>query len=329
MLITLSGCQMHRADCYDLAAASTRATRGNRSADGFVLFVVLWFLVLLGTLCLWIMGASRGQIAQAHDVLAAARAEALADGGVAEAIMHLSDPSVEKRWLPDSKPHALSLRDGSMIIRITDEAGKVNPNLASDVLLTALFEVCGIDAGKAAHLGAAIADWVDADDNPRPFGAEAAAYSAAGKGYGPHNGAINSLDELYLVLGAGADSIERVKPFLSIFAPDGVPDSPYHIPTPVVRAMTLARNQGDGQTSDSADAGGDTTEGQPNSGNASGSTAQQALVVSIRVEAHSSDGGVYVRDAVVSTQPQGLKPYTVLDWQRGDLVTNSKCGADQ
>jgi len=53
--------------------------------------------------------------------------------------------------------------------------------------------------GMTDQIADAILDWIDADDEPRDFGAEASAYGSLG--YEPRNGPISSLDELLLVQG--------------------------------------------------------------------------------------------------------------------------------
>ena len=53
--------------------------------------------------------------------------------------------------------------------------------------------------GMTEDIADAMLDWIDEDDEPREFGAEADSYTALG--YEPRNGPIDSLDELLLVRG--------------------------------------------------------------------------------------------------------------------------------
>jgi type II secretory pathway component PulK len=90
---------------------------------------------------------------------------------------------------------------------VTDESGKVN--------LNALIK---LDAsGQVAHdllmklpnmtedVADAIIDWIDADDDPRPNGAESQYYSGLSPGYQCKNGPLDSLEELLLVRGVTPD----------------------------------------------------------------------------------------------------------------------------
>ncbi len=55
--------------------------------------------------------------------------------------------------------------------------------------------------GMTDEIADSILDWIDADDEPRPFGAEADDYLASGLSYTPRNGPMASIDELLLVRG--------------------------------------------------------------------------------------------------------------------------------
>ena len=129
-----------------------------RGAAGFALIVVLWFLVLLSAIGIYMMANARSETALARNTLAAARAEALADGAVANATASqmLIDPT--KKWRMDGTPYHLNMAGGDATVRMIDESLKINPNLASDVLMSGLFQALGLDRQHADSLGAAIAD---------------------------------------------------------------------------------------------------------------------------------------------------------------------------
>ncbi len=62
---------------------------------------------------------------------------------------------------------------------------------------TALMQVPGL----TAQVADSILDWIDADDEPRPFGAETSYYSSLPQPYRAANGRLASLDDLLLVRG--------------------------------------------------------------------------------------------------------------------------------
>ena len=80
---------------------------------------------------------------------------------------------------------------------IRDEASKLNINAATVDQLLAL-------PGMTEEAADAIIDWRDSDDDPQPYGAEAAYYAAIVPPYTPKNGPFESLDELLRVRGVDA-----------------------------------------------------------------------------------------------------------------------------
>lgn len=85
------------------------------------------------------------------------------------------------------------------------ESGEEVPTSIATELLLAL-------PGMTEELADCILDWLDEDDEPRPYGAEIEYYSGLQTPYEPTNGPINSVEELLLVNGMtptllfGADS---------------------------------------------------------------------------------------------------------------------------
>src|ERR1700752_666316 len=120
-----------------------------RRQRGFALLIVLWTLVLLTLLGTQILARGHGEAQLAGNLRGAAAAEAAADGAIEEAIFHLLDGS-SRRWLADGAVHLIRFPSATVEVRIEDEAGKVNPNLASPALLRALLGRLGAEARTAA-----------------------------------------------------------------------------------------------------------------------------------------------------------------------------------
>jgi general secretion pathway protein K len=139
---------------------------------GFALLVVLWTLVLVSLIATQVTASGRGAVQVASNLRIAAVLEAAADGAVHEAIFRMLDPS-EQGWRADGEPRALPFPGGVVTIRLRDEAGKLNPNVASPELMAALLRQFGLDLQRATRLAAAIADWRFAEAEARPLGAKA------------------------------------------------------------------------------------------------------------------------------------------------------------
>jgi len=99
----------------------------------------------------------------------------------------------------ESDPAGQTVRYG-----LIDESARLNLNLISKLKLgdkvlerELLMYLPGMDIETADSL----LDWVDADDEPREFGAESSFYQGMSPAYFPKNGPVDSLDELLLVKG--------------------------------------------------------------------------------------------------------------------------------
>ena len=212
---------------------------GRKQAGGFALILVVWFLVLVGAIGTYLVANGRAETAIAHNVRAAAGAEALADAGIARAVFNQTDGEIANRWKLDGASHTVVVPSGQIEIRLADETRKINPNLASDALLAALFEVCGLERNAARRLGAAVADWVSPDGPAQEGGAKPDQYRAAGRSYSPPHAPIESLDELGLVLGMTPEILASVRPYLTIYAEAAAPEAKI-APLVIQRALAMA-----------------------------------------------------------------------------------------
>jgi general secretion pathway protein K len=204
---------------------------------GFALLVVLWTLVLVSLIAMQVTASGRSAVQVASNLRGAALLEAAADGAVHEAMFRLLDPT-EGGWRADGRPRTLPFPGGDITVRIRDEAGKLNPNVASPELMAALLRQFGLDVSAATRLAAAIADWRFAGVEARPLGAKATAYRAAGRDYGPPNAPFESIGEMGAVLGMTPDLLARLAPHLSVFH-DGDPD-PGLASREILQALRLA-----------------------------------------------------------------------------------------
>jgi general secretion pathway protein K len=201
--------------------------------SGFALIIVLWALVLLGLLIGAITAGGGGELRIAGNIRTNAAAAAAADGAVAAAIFHFSDPDSRRRWQADGAPHLVTIGQSQVTIRLWDQGGEVNPNRAGEPLLTALLRAVGAGPQQAAAIAAAMVAWrapLPADWNR---GGSNADYRAAGLDYGPPAAPFETLDEIGRVLGMTPALLQALEPHLSLVAPEDVPRS--DLADPVVR----------------------------------------------------------------------------------------------
>jgi general secretion pathway protein K len=246
--------------------------RGPRQ-DGFALLVVLWTLGFLSLLGAGLVATARQTTQRFGNLLDAAVTEAAADGGLHQAIFSLLNPGAE-RWRPDGTPYAVRIGAAVVTLRLEDEGGKVNPNIAEPELLQALLLQIGLDRRTAVALAGAIVDWRSLGQGPTPPGAKAAQYAATGRDYAPPSAPFESLEELGAVLGMTPVLLARLRPHLTLYTTVG-PD--VATGDPVVAAAIGAP--------------------RPPPPRRDGGDAPQ--VVTVHVEARGPGGSVFAEEVVV------------------------------
>lgn len=195
---------------------------GGLARPGFALLLVLWSLVLISLLVTQLAVAARSESRLALNLRTAAVAEAAANGAIHEAVFHLLD-TPERRWMANGTAHEIGMSGVRVVVRVENEAGKVNPNTAQLALLRALMHQAGVDTRTAATIAAAILEWRFPGDQPGPEGGKAARYRAAGRDYAPPGAPFENLDELGLVLGMTPELLARLTPNLTLHH-EGEPD---------------------------------------------------------------------------------------------------------
>jgi len=161
--------------------------------------------------------AGRTESRIAGNLAANSRSQAAADGAIYEAIFHVSDARPDQHWPVDGSEHAVQIGQSRITLRLEDEAGRINPNLASGVLLEALLRAVGSPPETAGDLARAITEWVGSAK--RPVEELLAEYQMAGLDYGPPGAPLESLDELSRVRGMTATLFRALQPHLTLFGP--------------------------------------------------------------------------------------------------------------
>jgi general secretion pathway protein K len=146
--------------------------------------------------------------------------------GLEYALYRLQPSALQPPWLPDGRRYRWQFDTRRIDLRIVDENGKINLNLADTALLDAFLRAMELEPGRARQLAGAIADWRDADSLTQPGGgAETPDYQAAGLPYGARNSRFETLGELQRVLGMDAKLYERLEPMLTLYSRQSRPGS--------------------------------------------------------------------------------------------------------
>lgn len=178
-----------------------------RGPKGFALLVVLWALLLLGMLAISFSFAMRTEAIAARNAVDASRAYYQARTGIHRAISILSDAPADNVL---REPLSGEEEDVSYETLVTAEGGKIDINYVQEVVLKEVLAKGGLSTEDAEIVGDSIFDWKDADDMPRPNGAEDAYYSSLPVPVRIRNGKIGCLDELLSVKGVTPDLYGRL-----------------------------------------------------------------------------------------------------------------------
>lgn len=182
-------------------------------ANGTILIVTIWVVLVLAGLALVFARSMRVAAIVAANHVASLEAECVATGAAEHIMAKLASSSEdESSDLMDSEPYeAMQIGDSYFwVLRsnledddkfdygLTDEAGKINLNSASLEMLLRL-------PGMTAELAASIIDWRDEDSEMSAGGAENEYYLLQSEPYNCKNAPFETVDEILLVKGASEE----------------------------------------------------------------------------------------------------------------------------
>ncbi len=293
----------------------------NRQA-GIVLVVVLWGVMLLGVIAASFALSSRTESNLARNLVDNAEARALADAGVHLAVLALLDPDTGEPWRANGTIYPRSLPGGEVLLSAQDEGGKIDLNGASDELLRGLFAAVGLAGDEAAALVDAIVDYRDADDLRRLNGAEDDDYRAAGLANEAKDAPFAILDELRQVMGMTPALYRAVAPALTVFsggrgidastAPAAALGAIPGLDAVAIENMLAARGEDRATFEQAARLA---LEGLDDYIDAS-----ESAIHTVRAEARTAAGAVFVREAVVALRFDAEAPFEILAWRQGSLA---------
>lgn len=293
---------------------------------GLALILVLWVLALLALIAAAFMANTRSEVALVQARIDAAKAEALADGGVDWTIVRLlvmraqetvtSRSGLQRPLLPlDGSPVEVATDGGAMRISVRDLGGLLELNAAPRELLAGVFQAMGRSTADATALADRLVDFRDRDDESMPAGAEAADYRAAGISPGPRNAPLLRIDELRQIPGFDADFIARLKPLVTVRGMSGSLDPAMADPVLLAGVPGLSATDAT-RLSRLRDRSSDAL---------SEAVAESAYLAfadggrfRVTVTGMADEGGVFKREAIVQVEPGG-GGYAILDWSQGQV----------
>ena len=229
-------------------------------------------------------------------------------------------------WRSDGTVYAWAFGGAEVRIAIRDEGGKIDLNAAPDELLRGLFlsvewtapdgGAVGLDDAQADALTDAVRDFADADDLRRLNGAEDGDYAAAGLPWGAKDAPFAAVEELQQVLGMTPMLYRQVAPALTVYTGKKGID-----PKSAPRKVLLALPGSDAAAVDAhlaARAAAPEGAGPAFLG-AEGFTAlSRRRIYTIRAEARTESGAVFVREAVVQFTGGAERSFRIRAWKQGE-----------
>lgn len=207
---------------YKLKSLSRRpASAVFTDRSGVALVLVIWVLTLLMVISGEFSRAMRTETNISRNFRDGMQAYYAAVGGLNLAIYQLltltqpgvpSTPALEAsqekasiRWRINASMPTVPVGSGTASLRIDNESGKVNINLAGEGLLRLLVDGFNLDDMEKNTIVDAILDWRDADDLHRLNGAENDFYRSLPAPHACKNGDFDTVDELLMVKGVTPD----------------------------------------------------------------------------------------------------------------------------
>jgi general secretion pathway protein K len=205
---------------------------------GVALMLALLILALLMALILEFDAAARRELREAAAFRDDFRATTLSRAGI-HAIRALFYEDIRLKRLAGQSHDGLHdlwakpivnfpLGDGLLTAQLSDERGKLSLNDLGDAAdplaqkikidrMKRLFELLKLDP----RLVDGIVDWIDADDDPQPDGAESDHYQSLKPPYRAANAPLQSVRELSLIKGMTDAVVQRVQPFVTVYGGEG------------------------------------------------------------------------------------------------------------
>ncbi len=209
----------HQLRIAEWALGEKRIFLPNLNEKGVALIMVLWIIAILSVIAFEFSYAMRTEVKIVKNFQEELQLYALAEGGVERAIAELvykHDPRVQskrrilkskdfspekKEWVTDGRGYPLTFDLGVCEVRVRGEAGKININLVSGMLLRKIITNLGVEGEAEDIVVDSLLDWRDPDDLYRLNGAENDYYQSLPEPYECKNGNLDSIEELLLVRG--------------------------------------------------------------------------------------------------------------------------------
>lgn len=186
-----------------------------RGEEGVILLLVLWILALISVIVLTWGQEWRTEMKLAANFREDHQCRRLAEAGIFYAVSKMVESKVAELkagssldrqfppeiWRGDQSPHTVELPAGKIEVRVEDETGKINLNMAQEKIFGNLFTILGYPEDQVAIMVDSLLDWRSSGNIPRPFGAKSGYYLGLDPPYPARGGQLETVEELSWVRG--------------------------------------------------------------------------------------------------------------------------------
>ena len=276
---------------------------------GVALLLVLWACTLLVILLGGYAALARTEGLQARYQFAQTQAHYAAEAGVMRAIYGLQDPVLKQRWVGDGRPYAFHYDGANVTVSAIGEGGKVDLNAATPEVLQGLFHAAGLEQAQAQIVAGRVVAWRTQPSLEGEADAQRAAYTVAGRNYGPRNGPFASVEELQMVLGVTPALYRTVAADVTVWSGNPSPDPNIAPPLALAAIPGMDRQQQNVVYAT-----------RVKNANDPAMVLDNGVTHSVKSEATLADGTRAIVRATIRLQAAqvGAQPYVVLHWQEGN-----------
>lgn len=189
-----------------------------RKQRGMALILVLWVTMLLTVLVGSFVLLARGEMLQSRQLFESTRAQLAAEAGVAIAVSKVRELDDKARWIADGRPYETEFEGAKLTVKVIDESGKIDINLADQPTLLNLMKSVGFNERDAEARAAAIIDWRDPDNLLTLNGAEDETYESEGYAYGAKDAPFDMVEELQQLIGFNYDTFLKLEPAITVYS---------------------------------------------------------------------------------------------------------------
>jgi general secretion pathway protein K len=286
---------------------SRRPASRRRGERGAALLIVLWMILVLSLLAASFIATSRSDLLIARNMVESARARALADAGIARAVVGLGEPDMTLRWRSDGTPYRWPFGGGAVTVSIVSEAGKIDLNAAPAEMLIGLFAHAGADASLSQSLAQAALDRRLAQaPTPQTVGM-----------IDPNEPAFAAIEDVGSLPGITAPLLQAVLPLVTVYS-----GTPTVDPMTAPRAVLMSLPGADPAEIDAFIAARYAqAQGSPLAAPWPVSIARYlggvaVQYATIRADAVTDTGARFVRDATVLVRDSQGAPFVVKRWSQ-------------